>query len=321
MKRLLLLFLFAPFLLIGQEIRTTDPFVVVLGVAQDGGYPHAGCKKSCCVDASLKSGGRVMVTSPAIVDPLTNERWIIDATPDLPDQIRLLDSIHPVGPIPVPASSALATHLGLSGIFLTHAHVGHYTGLMFLGREAIGVQKFPVHTMPRMTRFLQINGPWDQLVQLGNIEIREIKNGVAVRLNDRIAITPFLVPHRDEYSETVGYLIQGPAKSILFIPDIDKWDMWNTSIVEAVVSSHYAFLDGTFFEEGEIPGRSMSEIPHPFIVESIQKFHHLPEEIRSRIHFLHLNHTNPVFDPQSQAHRQVIGAGFRLAVQRSLFPL
>jgi len=321
MKRSLLLFLFFPFLLSGQQARTTEPFVVILGIAQDGGYPHAGCKKSCCLTASSRSGERVMITSLAIVDPLTNERWIVDATPDLPDQLRLLDSVHPVGTTPVPAPSPLANHLGLSGIFLTHAHVGHYTGLMFLGREAIGARKFPVYAMPRMTRFLQTNGPWDQLVQLENIEIRQIRNGVAVRLNDRITLTPFLVPHRDEYSETVGYRIEGPSRSILFIPDIDKWDKWNTSIIQAVVSSDYAFLDGTFFEEGEIPGRSMSGIPHPFIVESIQKFNRLPEEARSKIHFLHLNHTNPVFDPQSQAHRQVIGVGFRLAAQGSVFPL
>eukprot|EP00957_Ditylum_brightwellii_P156501 11911053-Ditylum_brightwellii.AAC.1 len=61
------------------------------------------------------------------------------------------------------------------GIFLTHAHIGHYTGLMYLGREALGAVDVPVYAMPRMRSFLKNNGPWSQLVSLGNINIQNLE--------------------------------------------------------------------------------------------------------------------------------------------------
>ena len=79
------------------------------------------------------------------------------------------------------------------------------------------------------------------------------------------------MPHRDEYSETVGFLIRGPRRRVAFIPDIDKWERWSRPIEEAVAGCDVAYLDGTFFADGELPGRDMAEIPHPFVVESLRR--------------------------------------------------
>jgi|GEM_PF-4634430 len=54
-----------------------------------------------------------------MVSSLTNERWLIDATPDFADQLRLLDTIHPIEHSPLPVSATLAKHIGLTGILLT----------------------------------------------------------------------------------------------------------------------------------------------------------------------------------------------------------
>ena len=201
---------------------------------------------------------------------------------------------------------------------MTHAHIGHYTGLIHLGREVMGAKKTPVYAMPRMKQFLETNGPWDQLIKLNNISIQKINDSVLVQLNERLSITPFLVPHRDEYSETVGYKIQGPNKSLVFIPDIDKWDKWKLNIQEIVKENDYSLLDGTFYDIDELPGRDMSEIPHPFIVESINLLNNTD---KSGVHFIHINHSNPALNSNSDAFKNIINNGFGVAKRDQIFDL
>jgi pyrroloquinoline quinone biosynthesis protein B len=277
------------------------PFLVVLGNAQDGGFPQAGTPPGPAWDPAR----RRLASSLGIVDPLTGERWILDATPDFRDQLHLLDQVAPAETIP-----------GLDGIFLTHAHVGHYTGLIHLGREILGARGVPVHAMPRMAEFLSGNGPWDQLVRLENIVLHPLADGVPVQLNDRVSVTPFLVPHRDEYSETVGFRIDGPTRSAIYLPDIDKWERWDaegTRIEEVLADVDVAYLDGTFFADGEIPDRPMSEIPHPFVVETMARFDGSPAHVRAKIRFIHLNRTNPALHAGSDARIRIEAGGFRVA--------
>ncbi len=278
----------------------TTPYLVVLGIAQDGGFPHARCEKDCCKEVWDSLGKRKMVSCLAVVDPQTNKSWIFDATPDFRDQWHILE--HDL-------------QAGLSGIFLTHAHIGHYTGLMHLGREVVSTNKMPVYAMPKMKEFLETNGPWSQLVKLQNIEIQPIQNDSIVSIEKNIQVTPMQVPHRDEYSETVGFKIQGPEKTALFIPDINKWELWDKSIVEEIQKVDYAFLDGSFFKNGEIQGRDMSEIPHPFIEESMQLFNQLPQEEKSKIYFIHFNHTNPVLQENSSARQEIKTSGINIATE------
>lgn len=276
---------------------TAGPFIVVLGIAQDGGYPQAGCNRPDCVAAWGDPSLRRHAASLAIVDPNSNERWILDATPDFPAQLRMLDAISP-GPPPA--------------LLLTHAHIGHYAGLLHLGREVMGSRAVPVYAMPRMRSFLERNGPWDQLVRLNNIELRTLRDGETVALNERIRITPLQVPHRDEYSETVGFVIRGPSQSILWLPDIDKWETWPTPIESVIAGVDVAYVDGTFFSERELPGRNLSEIPHPTIEESMARFAAMPERERRKIRFTHLNQSNPVLRDRSFV-RRIEQKGFHVA--------
>ncbi len=281
-----------------NQIINDSPHLLVLGVAQDGGFPHARCEKDCCRLVWDQRDQRKMVSCLALVDPESGKSWMFDATPDFPDQWHILEH---------------ELETTLSGIFLTHAHIGHYTGLMHLGREVVSTYQMPVYAMPRMKTYLETNGPWSQLVQLENIAIRPLKKDSTIFLDQTFQVTPFRVPHRDEYSETVGYKISGAEKSALFIPDIDKWELWDRSIVEEIQKVDYAFLDGSFFKNGEIPGRDMSEIPHPFIEESLQLFQNLPEKEKAKIYFIHFNHTNPVLQADSEAVNDIEKAGMNIA--------
>jgi len=272
----------------------------VLGTVQDAGAPQIGCKKSCCINRFSENTSNLKVTSLGLIDG--QKTYIIDATPDFVSQNNDLNH-----------HAALLNKVIVDGVFLTHAHIGHYTGLMYLGREALGSEQLKVYAMPKFIEFIENNGPWSQLVELNNIDLQVLVNEQFVSLSNKLKIKPLLVPHRDEYSETVGYLIEGPQKSALFIPDIDKWSKWNESIVEYIKQVDYAFLDGTFFDQAELPGRDMSEIPHPFIIESMKLFSSLDSSNKSKIYFIHLNHTNPLLNPESAAYKKVIESGFQVA--------
>jgi pyrroloquinoline quinone biosynthesis protein B len=280
---------------------TAAPFVVVLGTGQDGGFPQAGMKPGPAWNGEYR-----LATSLAIVDPVSGQRWLVEATPDFREQLHRLDLIAPAAGVP-----------GLDGILLTHAHVGHYAGLIHLGHEVIGAADVPVYAMPRMREFLAANGPWDQLVRYGNIALRPLEDGVPVRLNARLTVTPFAVPHRDEYSETVGFVIRGPDRAVVFLPDIDKWERWDaqgTRIEDVIATADVAYLDATFHADGEIPGRAMADIPHPFVVETMRRFAPLTPAQRERVRFIHINRTNPVGLIGSRERQAVERAGFRVAV-------
>lgn len=275
--------------------------LVVLETVQDGGSPHIGCRRECCAALFEHPDPTRMVVSLGVVDKEHDKTYLFEATPDMARQLKILNKhANRDGETP-------------DGIFLTHAHIGHYSGLLFLGREALGGDSVPVYAMPKMKRFLQSNGPWSQLVELKNIVLRPIFEKKEVEPTPNLTVVPFRVPHRDEFSETVGYKIIGPSKSALFIPDIDKWGKWTTSIVEEIKKIDYAFLDATFYNGAEINNRDISEIPHPFVIESMELFKNLPDKEKSKIHFIHLNHTNPLLDEQSGAHIKTIQAGFNVA--------
>ena len=287
-----------------------QPYVMVLGVAQDAGYPQAGCWKPCCQPAWEDRSVRRYPTCLAIVDPISKQRWLLDCTWQLPDQLHMLNTEMPRDDSP-----------GLDGIFLTHGHIGHYTGLMHLGREVMGTDRVPVFAMPRMRDFLATNGPWDLLLELNHIVLQPLELGQEVVLNERLSLTALSVPHRGEYSETVAFVVRGPQRSVLYLPDIDKWSRWERSIETLLGEVDIAFLDATFFANGEIAGRDMSQIPHPFVEESIVRFQPLDAETRKKVHFIHLNHSNPALHLDSQAAEHIRRAGLNLAEQGAVYGL
>lgn len=209
----------------------------------------------------------------------------------------------------------------MDGILLTHAHIGHYSGLMFLGREAMGAKEVPVYVMPGMKKFLEGNGPWSQLVTLQNIRLIELREGQSKSLSAALSLTPWKVPHRDEFSETAGFLIHGPHKKALFIPDIDKWALWSKKLTEVLDEVDYAFLDGTFYDAAEVGYRDIREIPHPLVTETMALLDTLPAEIRHKVVFIHLNHTNPLLNPNSPQSLEVLRRGYRIARLGNRFPL
>jgi pyrroloquinoline quinone biosynthesis protein B len=247
--------------------------LIVLGIAQDAGIPHLNCQQGTC--AAIRAGKRraEKVTSLGLVDRASGRAYLFEATPDFVAQVHALTGGRPP-----------------DGVFLTHAHIGHYTGLMYLGRESIGAKAVPVFATHRMLEYLERNGPWSQLIALGNIERRPLDPDVPLAL-DGVRVTAFRVPHRDEFSDTVGYRIDGPRRSAIFIPDIDRWEKWDRSIRELADAVDLALLDGTFASPSEV-NRNIDEIPHPMMSRTRE----LLRGTRAQLWFIHINHTNAEID-------------------------
>lgn len=299
---------FVIMLVLAAGAFAASPYVVVLGIAQDAGIPQMGCESPFCREARRDPTLRQSVSSIALVDPDTKCRWIFDATPDLPEQFDLLKDI-----------SGDRTNR-ICGIFLTHAHIGHYTGLMYLGRESMNATGVPVFAMPRMKQMLEQNAPWSQLVTLKNIDLRPLAEKTSVKLNSRLSVEPFLVPHRDEFSETVGFRISSGDKTLVFIPDIDKWAKWTTPLADVVRSAGRLLIDGTFYADGEID-RPMSEVPHPFVTETMDLLKDLPAKDRAKVWFIHFNHSNPLVQHNKAKLTEVSTLGFNVSHAGQRFDL
>jgi pyrroloquinoline quinone biosynthesis protein B len=249
---------------------------ILLGTAQDGGVPQAGCYCRHCSAARADPARRRWVACLALVDRAAHQSWLIDATPDLREQVHALHEWAPGCP--------------LSGIVLTHAHTGHYAGLIHLGREAWDTRRLPVYASARMAAFLQENAPWSQLVALGNLELRVLASDREVQLGPRLSLRPMPVPHRDEFSDTLAFVVRGPCRRLFYCPDIDGWDGWDVDLRQLVAGMDVVLLDGTFFSAGELPGRDLREIPHPLVADTVERLAGVACDVR----LIHLNHSNPL---------------------------
>ena len=288
--------------------RLKETSIVILGTIQDAGSPQIGCLKECCSQLMDQDKKNRKVCSMGVINPNSRTKYLIDATPNISEQLNYLNKLG--------TSEKL-----VDGIFLTHAHIGHYTGLMYLGKEGVSARDINVYALSRMKNFLETNGPWEKLVQNKNIKLKDLSNRDTVFLDKNLKVLPIVVPHRDEYSETVGYKIIGETRSALFIPDIDKWDKWDVSIIQEISKVDYAFIDGTFYDGEEINYRDISEIPHPFIIESMSLLKNLSSKEKNKVYFIHLNHTNPALDEDSNAFKQIHENGFHVARINEVFSL
>ena len=287
------------FLIISTSVNSQSEYIYILGNTQDAGLPHIGCQHPFCED-SFNVYEEHYTTSIAVVNSDLKNYILFEATPDITFQLNNLKK------------NIFDEFLLPESIYITHAHIGHYTGLMYFGREALGAKDLMVKVLPRMSNFLQNNGPWSQLVDINNIKIKEINFGSSTKELANINITPVQVPHRDEYSETAGYIIKGKNKKALFIPDIDKWEKWDRDLSQLAKEFDFLLIDATFYDSKEI-NRDISEIPHPLVTETIDLLSGLNTENRSKVYFIHMNHTNMMLDPNSELSKLITSKGFNIA--------
>ncbi|MDY6818009.1 MAG: MBL fold metallo-hydrolase [Halobacteriales archaeon] len=261
--------------------------VEVLGIAQDAGVPHIGCGCEVCTAARTDPTAIRYATAVLLrVGEPPGGRYLIDATPDIRFQ---LDA---------------ATVSELDGIVLTHVHLGHVGGLPYLGTEALDADELAVYCTPSVASYLETNGPYRQLVERGQIDIRSRSPGESLGLPPSgLQVGSIEVPHRGE-TDTVAIRLAGPERELLYLSDIDAW---TDETLESVRTADVALIDGTFWRKDELD--RIEEVPHPAIVDSMDRLETAPTDVR----FIHLNHTNPALRPESVERSELEDRGFSVA--------
>lgn len=256
----------------------------VAGRAQDAGVPHLGCRCEVCERARGDPAER-MYASSLVLDG-AGDRHLVDATPDLRFQ--------------VPGDR-------LDGVFLTHAHLGHASGLLQFGTEALDADGLPVYCTDPVASFVEGNAPFRLLVERGQVDLVRTPPGEPVRVGDA-TVEPRAVEHRG-ITDTVAYLIEGD-RSVLYMSDLDAW---TPDAIALVAAADVALIDGTFFRKDELDRHG--DVPHPAIVDSMERI----DPAATETYFTHLNHTNPVLRPGSEARRAVRDRGFGIARRGATF--
>jgi len=299
---------------IGGAARS-EPYALVLGTAQDAGFPQVGCYTDLCEHGRrLHAEGRGRyVSSLALIDPDGGEFFLVDATPDLTRQIDLIEE-------PVFRARAAARR-PFDGIFLTHAHIGHYTGLAVLGNEGMGISDTPVYCTEAMADFLRSNEPWAFMVRQGRIVPTALATDRWHRVGERLEVQLWRVPHRDELADTVGFLFRGPSRTLLFLPDIDDWRAWERDLASTVASLDVALLDASFWSLDELPGRTIDDLPHPLVLQTMELLQEVVDRGETEVVLTHLNNSNPLLDPDGPERAEVVRRGFTLAREGMRFPL
>jgi pyrroloquinoline quinone biosynthesis protein B len=281
-------------------------FVIVLGTMQDAGLPHIACACGRCTRAREDPRQRRYAAALGLIDARAEpERaWLFDATPDIGEQLHLL------APWLRPDSDRDRLRQP-DGIFLTHGHMGHTLGLALLGPEGMNVKALPIYAPPGLVSALHEMALWRPL--LSHLSLIALAEAEPLRLDLDLVVTPLAVPHRDEVGTgTFAFRIQGPQQTLLYVPDIDRWEAWAGARQE-IAGADVALLDGSFFTRDEL-GR-IGEVPHPLVPDTLSFVKGVP----TTLYFTHLNHTNALLEPGSKARAVIDAAGVGVVQQGQCF--
>ncbi len=268
--------------------------------------PHLGCEAPCCTD--MRRRGEVEhPCSLGIRDRRTGSLLLIEATPAIESQIAMLHSV---------SGGERPPRRPVDAVLLTHAHIGHYAGLMHLGQEVAAVDAVPVHCTVRMADFIRHNAPWSGVAAAGHIVLHAHEPGevgvVTFEPLPGLRVEAVRVPHRDDYSDTVAFKVHGPARSLLWAPDVDQWGRHEDLLDGLLADVDLAFLDATFYSEDECPGRDLSRIPHPFVGETMELLAERAAASPGSLRLMHFNHSNPVLHEPELA-KSIVERGFAIA--------
>lgn len=289
--------------------------VCLLGIAQDGGRPQPGCFRSCCVHAYDDPS---LVRHPVSLGLVGADysTHLFEATRDLAWQFACWSHNDPV-------------EGQLSSLWITHAHHGHVDGLGLFGAEAIAAKGLPLHCSASFSRLLAKNASWAHMMREGVLSPRPFlpEKSIIPYTDSSFSITPVKVPHRAELSDMHAFLISGPKANLLFLPDHDSWQQTLAEVGCDGIRSwlgelkvNIALLDGTFWSSDELSHRQQDLVPHPTVQDTIERLG-ARRGGDPRIVFIHLNHTNPLHDLESEEAKIVQSLGWEIGVEGMVFDL
>ncbi len=278
--------------------------VMILGIAQDGGVPHPGCYCDTC---QFHWDNQIILspTSLAIFDE--KQLHLIDVTRNLDRQLRKVGDRK------------------VTDIWLTHGHIGHVDGIGLFGKEVMNVKNVKLHASKSMIELIQDSPKWNKLIEDDILIPTQFNSNQSTKVSENLEITPIQVPHRDELTDTHAFMIKGPEKSVLYLPDHDSWEetlglVRQDSVIEWFDSLGVGtvFLDGTFWSKNELSRQN--EVPHPPVVDSLERLGNLSGK-DLEVFFIHFNHTNPLLIPKSNEIKLLLDSGGRIPIEGQQFLL
>ena len=279
--------------------------VTLLGIAQDGGRPQAGCNKSCC-DSIQRDHWSYPVSLGIVGDD--GKGHLIEASRHLTDQLEIWG------------------HNEISDVWLTHAHLGHVDGLGLFGKETMGKIGLNLHLSASMLNLVHNNPFWKSLLDQKVFKPNQFSNGEIIDTESRFAIQAIQIPHRDELSDMHAFLVKGEKKNLLFLPDHDTWEetlkFHEVDTIRAFLAKYsvdIALIDGTFWSSNELSGRFQHEVPHPPVRLTVEMLGERRED-DPQILFIHLNHTNPLY-LDGEERKFVIDLGWQIGEQGMIFDI
>ena len=281
--------------------------VTILGTAQDGGIPQAGCSCERCNEAHKDLKLRKYPVSLGIIGT-DGSKHIIEVTKNLSEQLMIWSTNGNELFIPETVS-------------ITHLHLGHVEGIGQFGKPVMASKEVDVFLSHKNKNIFDERSDIKLMIEENNIrthaknfnQLFEPMQGCGFSLQ-------FIsIPHRSELGDTAAIIIKGNKRNILFMPDQDSWketlEYYSKENIREFLKMfdiNEALIDGTFWSMEELPGRNISEIPHPTIQDSLKLLGKRMEN-DPRISFLHLNHSNPVNDIGSKQRKIVEENGWRVS--------
>lgn len=295
---------------------------IVLGAAAGGGLPQWNC--ACPVCAAVRSGqAGAPQTQSSIVVSADGERWVlINASPDIRQQFAATPALHP----------RTVRHSPLSAVLVTNADVDHVAGLLSL-REA---QPFALYATRRVHSVLDANAIFN-VVNREHVPRRPVQLNESMPILDAageptgICIETFTVPGKvalwleDPNAErfgsvaedTIGVAIraEGSEARLFYLPGCaDVPD----SLKARFKPTDTVLFDGTTYTEHEmaeagVGQKSASRMGHLVMSGPQGTIARLADVPLARRLFIHINNTNPVWLPDSEARREIARQGWDLA--------
>ena len=282
-----------------QNIRA-----MILGIAQDGGVPHPGCYCDTC---QFYWDNQIVLSpsSLAIIDE--KQLHLFDVTRNLDRQLRKVGNKN------------------VTDIWLTHGHIGHIDGIGLFGKEVMNLKNVRLHASELMIKLIENTPKWNKLIEDKILIPIQFNSNESMQISENLKITPIRVPHRDELTDTHAFMINGPEKSLLYLPDHDTWEETLDMVQQDSVIEWFDFLgieivlmDGTFWSKNELSRQD--DVPHPPVLESLERLGNVKGK-ELEVFFIHFNHTNPLLIPKSNEIKKLLDSGCKIPIEGQQFLL
>ncbi|HEY6701044.1 MAG TPA: pyrroloquinoline quinone biosynthesis protein PqqB [Pseudolabrys sp.] len=285
---------------------------IVLGSAAGGAFPQWNCRCPVCALAWAGDSRVRPRTQTGLAVSAGDGHWtLINASPDLPSQIRATPALHPRGAL---------RGSPIDAVVLTGAEIDQISGLLSL-RES---SPFTLYATPASHAAVAANAMYGAM---GMMARRAVNPGERFMLTGGIEATLFIVPGKlplylegeapelgTESAASVGVELQREGACMVFVP--------GTAAVTPAMHERFAradvvLFDGTLFTDDEMirtqtgqkTGRRMGHMQIDGDSGSLQAL----AGLSARRIFVHINNTNPVLIDGSAERRKVENAGWQLA--------